>query len=271
MRKQKIKTGFTLTELITVIAIIVLLVAIGVPAAREVLESFESSVSVRHLVSAALASARAIAVREQAYAGVRFQQDLDGNQYMIFIVNDPDIGPWLPGNLGCRAVAGYNPMKLPKSVCVMDLKVKADYDDSIPVEVEIDIEGVDDATSNGNIAQPAQLTDTTTFSILFSPAGKLVTRQMRVRNKDDTDENDDTSRDDIFNTKNNVKNNGIGMFIQDDYPSDGLQKLELSRNHFVIYNKNEFDSVDAESRWTDYLQYLEVVYVNPYTGQIINR
>jgi len=263
MRKQKIKTGFTLTELITVIAIIVLLVAIGVPAAREVLESFESSVSVRHLIGAALGSARAIAVREQAYAGVRFQQDMEGNQYMIFIVNDPDVGPLIPGNLGCRAVAGRKPMKLSRSIGVMDLKVKAYYDDSIPVEVEIDIEGVDDAASNGNIAQPEQLTDTTTFSILFSPAGKLVLHTLKVAHS--------SIGADIFNTETNVEN-GIGMFIEDENgnPVPGLQ-IELSRNHFVIYNKNELDSVDAESRWTDYLQYLEVVYVNPYTGQIINR
>ena len=99
MRKQKIKTGFTLTELLTVIAIIVLLVAIGMPAARETLESFESSVGVRHLISSALGSARAIAASQQKYAGLRFQQDLDGNQYMIFIVNDPasppSAGEWI--------------------------------------------------------------------------------------------------------------------------------------------------------------------------------
>jgi len=241
MRKQKRKTGFTLTELITVIAIIVLLVAIGLPAAREVLESFESSAGVSNVIRLALARARAIAVREQAYAGVRFQQDTRGNQYMIFIVHDhPNT------NLvnGFRAAGGLDPVKLSEDVGVMDY---ARYD-----------EDIDD---------PCELTDATTFSIVFSPAGKLVIHDVRVRNRDGR--TDDTSDDDVFNISNNV-DDGIGMFYQDDYADLGLGQ-EPSRNHFVIYNKNEFDSVDAESRWTDYLQYLEVVYVNPYTGQIINR
>ena len=270
MRSDKQKTGFTLVELLTVVSVILVLAVLGLPAVRQVLDSFESSVSMRHLISAALANARAIAVREQAYAGIRFQQDLAGNQYMVFIVNDPDIGPWLPGNLGCRAVVGHKPMRLPENVGVMDLRIKREYDENVPVADEIEIEGIDDATSNANIELPEQLTDTTTFSILFSPAAKLVTRQMRVRNRDNANEDNDSSIDDIFNTRNNVED-GIGMFIQDDYPGYGLQRLELSRNNFIIYDKRSLDSVNADSRWTDYLQHLEAIYVSPYTGQIINR
>jgi prepilin-type N-terminal cleavage/methylation domain-containing protein len=264
MRIDKPKTGFTLVELLTVVSIVLLLAVIGLPAAKQVLNSFESSLSVRYLISAALGNARAIAAREQAYAGLRFQQDLAGNQYMIFIVNDPDVGPLIPGNLGCRAVAGQKPIKLPENVGVMDLKVKLDYDLQNPKdsEVDIEVEG-DDAASNASIELTEQLMDTTTFSILFSPAGKLVLHTLKVAHS--------SIGADIFNTKTNVEN-GIGMFIEDENgnPVPGLQ-IELSRNSFIIYDKRAFEAVNADSRWTDYLQHLEVIYISPYTGRIINK
>ena len=276
MRKQKIKTGFTLTELLTVIAIIVLLVAIGVPAAREVLESFESSVGVRHLISSALGSARAIAASQQKYAGLRFQQDLDGNQYMIFIVHDE---PATNLAYGFRAVGGYKPMKLPRSVGVMDLKlVSRTYYGTGELEI------ADDIVINHDdlIDELEEINETTTFSIIFSPAGKLVTHLIWVRNKDgipdSTGEIGNDSDDEVFNKKD-VVDTGDAMFYQDDYSGSPTAQYpdelgfgpERSRNNFVVYNKREFESVDTESRWTDYLQYLEVVYVSPYTGQIINR
>jgi prepilin-type N-terminal cleavage/methylation domain-containing protein len=264
MRKQKIKTGFTLTELLTVIAIIVLLVAIGMPAAKEALESFESSAGVSNVIRLALVRARAITTRERRFAGVRFQQDTRGNQYMIFIVHDPANTGLVNG---FRAAGGVNPIKLPEDVSVMDLRIRTDPCDARNADdMPIEVEG-DDAASDLNINDPFELDDTTTFSIVFSPAGKLVIHDVRIRNRDGR--TDDTSDDDVFNTSNNV-DNGIGMFYQDDYAGLGLGQ-EPSRNHFIIYNENEFDSVDTESRWTDYLQYLEVVYVNQYTGQIINR
>ena len=60
------------------------------------------------------------------------------------------------------------------------------------------------------------------------------------------------------------------MFIQDDYANLGLG-AELSRNNFIIYDKRARDAVNEGSRWTDYLQHLEVIYISPYTGQIINK
>lgn len=256
MRTDKTKTGFTLVELLTVVSVILLLAVVGLPAARQVLDSFESSGSIRYLVSAALANARAIAAREQAYAGLRFQQDLDGNQYMIFIVNDT------PANMGelangFRRVVGHKPMKLPENVGVLDY-----------------------ASQDEDIDEEWELTDATTFSIVFSPAGKLVVHDVRVRNKDgyvDSTVNEDTSNDQVFNKKAEV-DDGEAMFYQDDYtgetwsayPNLGLGE-ELSRNNFIIYDKRALEAVNADSRWTDYLQYLEVIYISPYTGQIINR
>ncbi len=69
------------------------------------------------------------------------------------------------------------------------------------------------------------------------------------------------------------------MFYQDDYgydypyahypdwPGPGPEQSRIS---FIIYDKREFKRIDPEHRWTDYLQYLAEVYVNPYTGEIVN-
>jgi len=282
MRTDKTKTGFTLVELLTVVSVILLLAVVGLPAARQVLDSFESSGSIRYLVSAALANARAIAAREQAYAGLRFQQDLDGNQYMIFIVNDPAsapsagdliVDPTLTGTglaNGFRAVAGYKPMRLPTNVGVMDLLVRtdpcnvSDVGDTPIVDSDLDNTNSDNLDDDG---RNIYLTDTTSFSIVFSPAGKLVIHKVRTRNRHGW--TTDASTDDVFNTENNVDNH-LALFYQDDYAERGLGQ-EPSRNNFVIYDKRALEAVDTDSRWTDYLQHLEVIYISPYTGQIINR
>jgi len=101
-----------------VVAIIALLVTLGMPAIRAFRDSFESGGTVRGLISASLASARAIAAKEHSYAGIRFQQDLAGKQYMVFIIHDFGSTGFASG---FRAVEGIKPIKLPDSVGVMDL------------------------------------------------------------------------------------------------------------------------------------------------------
>lgn len=245
-------------EQTVVIAIVALLVAVGLPAVRTFLDSFESRGSVKAMISASLASARAIAAREQKYAGVRFQnryqQDNKGCQYMIFIVQDPEILAW-----GFRAVTGAEPIKLPDSVGVMDLRINDN--DKVDTNVEL-VAGED-------------LTDTTTFSILFSPSGKLVIHDVRIRNRDGRTETTETlnkSKDDIFNTLTKITRpvNPIGMFVQDDYSSDGLYE-EPSRRSFIIYDKTRLKEVAENKRWSDYLRYLDVIHINPYTGTMIQR
>jgi prepilin-type N-terminal cleavage/methylation domain-containing protein len=253
-------SGLTLTEMIVVVSIVAVLTVLGVPAIRAFISSLESGSSARAMISASLASARAIAAKEQHYAGIRFQnkyqQDGKGCQYMIFIVHDQ---PNTKLANGFRAVEGLEPIKLPDSVGVMDLRINPN--------VEI--------TSNSQIDTPAEVNDTTTFSIVFSPSGKLVIHDVRVRNRDGKIESTETttvSQDDIFNTKTKV-NGGIGMFYQDDYPSDGFDK-EPSRYSFVIYDKTVFEKVDKDRRYDDYLKELaakEVIYINPYTGTMINK
>lgn len=278
--------GFTLTEITVVIATIVLLVSLALPAMRAFFNSFESQGSTMSMISAALATGRAIAAKNQRYAGIRFQKadgtpnPLEAPQYMIFIVHDPDMMAY-----GFRAVPGLKPIKLPDSMTVSDLTVVTKrniVNPTNPTEVRLDDPTLSDTQRDNLIDEDRELTDTTTFSIIFSPSGKLVIHGIRVRNKDgypDTASNKSESSDDVFNKKAQV-DAGIGTFYQDDYfsptgssyPDLGLGP-EQSRSSFVAYDKKKFIQAYKKRRaWSDYLTKLadQVIYINPYTGTIIS-
>ena len=275
MRTKSKQSGLTLPEIAVVIATIALLAGFALPAIRALLNSFQTQSGAKAMISAALASARAIAAKDQRYAGVRFQQDLSGSQYMIFIINEE---PSKMGGLtiGFRAVKGVKPIKLPDTIVVMDLRYNPDLlnppgDGFINSDIEI---------SNANVFR-----DTTSFSIIFSPSGKLVIHDVRVRNKDgfvDSTSNTDISDDDVFNKKQQVDQKyngynetanppGAGKFYQDDYPAMGLW-AESSRHSFIICEKDKFKKAYDNGRaWTDCLAQVASgrIYINSYTGTMI--
>jgi hypothetical protein len=259
-------------EMTVVVAIVAMLAVFGLPAVRALLSSFETQGGARAMINAALASARAIAAKEHHYAGVRFQKACDcisedptdlldpskyepteDPQYMVFIVHDPDPHGTDLAN-GFRAVKGINPIKLPDSIGVMDLKINNNQE----------------INANSDIRNNDDLIDTTSFSIIFSPSGKLVIHDVRVRNRDG--ETNDSSDDDIFNTTDNVSDE-IATFIQDDYASLGLEE-EPSRSKFIIYERVKFRQA-YETGWaySEYLKDLKdsMININPYTGTMINK
>jgi Tfp pilus assembly protein PilE len=291
MRTRSRQSGLTLPEIAVVIATIALLAGFALPAVRALLNSFKTQSGAKTMISAALATARAIAAKEQRYAGVRFQQDLSGNQYMVFVVQDPKIMAY-----GFRAIEGNKPIKLPDSIIVMDLTIVTDRNEQNPMNPQQEIR-IDDpsplltnAQRDSLINEPGELSDTTTFSIIFSPGGRLVIHGIRVRNRDgfvDSMNNMDISYDDVFNKMQQVDQKysgfdrtanppGAGMFYQDDYygvawPGLGLGP-EPSRNSFVICDKNKFGKAYDNGRaWTDYLSQIapDRIYINSYTGTMI--
>ena len=268
MKAKSRQSGITLTEMTVVIAVVALLGSLGLPAVRMLFNSFESQSGGRAVISAALSTARAIAAKEQRYVGVRFQKDLDGNQYMVFIVHDPAPKPY-GTNLtnGFRAVEGLEPIKLPDSVGVMDLMVRINRsptqsgaDDDADRRIEVD-----------DFDDPAYIADTAGFSIVFSPSGKMVIHNVRVRNRDGDYRplNLNDSMDDIFNSPENITNFNTGMFVQDDYAELGWG-AESSRNRFVIYDRSLFGKMNKVERF-GYLNGLEAIYINPYTGTMIEK
>lgn len=270
MKAKSRQSGLTLTEMTVVIMVVSLLVSLGLPAVRMLSDSFESQSGARAVISAAMASARAIAAKEQRYAGIRFQKIYHPNgplrapQYMIFIVHDFDKTGLVSG---FRAVEGLEPIKLPGSVGVMDLRHRTNPNPRYAGDEPID----DDNKMPVNM--PQALTDTTAFSIIFSPSGKLVIHEVRVRNRDGDFRplNPNESMDDIFNSPENIRDYEVGMFIQDDYAELGLGQ-ELSRNGFIIYEEEKFRQAYENGRaWSDYLRKLVPEYINPYTGTMIER
>ncbi|MHC4242881.1 MAG: pilus assembly FimT family protein [Planctomycetota bacterium] len=275
--KPQTKTGFTLTEMVVVLATMSLLVAFGLPVMRMIRESFESGTGAKSMISAALSTARAIAAKEQHYSGIRFQEDSDGNQYMIFIIHDFEKTGLNPG---FRAVQNRKPTKLPNGMGVMDSRVRTNHgtnsrDAEDPLDEPLNAAYLDDTNPQnlGPDQKNIYITDTSSFSIVFSPSGKLVMRDVRTRNRDGIYQPDNgpankLSMDSIFNSPQNITTYGVGKFIQDDYAELGLG-AESSRNGFIIYDKIRFDKLNAIERF-NYLSSLEPVYINPYTGTIIS-
>jgi len=278
MRRQKKQSAVTLTEIMVVIGTIALLATIGLPAIRALLGSFKTNSGTRDMINAALSSAHAIAAREQRYAGVRFQRDSEGNQYMIYIMHDPEKTGL---SSGFRAAEGLKPVKLPSDTRVADLMVRVNHDPAAAgaqdsQETLLQVGHLDDTILQnlGPDGQNIYVTDISTFSIIFSPNGKLVVHEVRIRNRDGVFRPDNAaqariSTDDIFNSPENIVNLDIGMFVQDDYAHLGLG-AESGRNRIIIYDGIEFDKLDAQGRY-EYLTSLEPVYINPYTGTIIKR
>ena len=266
MKVKLRQSGLSLTEMMVVIATIALLTVFGIPAIRTFVKSFETEAGVRGMINAALSNARAIAAKEQRYAGVRFQQkwqaDNKGCQYMIFIIHDKASTGYASG---FRAVSGAKPLKLPDNIGVMDLTV-------------VEEGALTDADKDNNIDGSVERSNATTFSVIFSPSGKLIIHELWVRNKDGSTTN--SSEDDIFNTRDNVMDPGhpsYKMFVQDENVEEGDVdyygfNIEPSRREFIIYDRGVFDRVNIDRRWTDYLEDLKdtEIYINPYTGRMID-
>lgn len=275
--KRCMRKGFTLPEMLVTIGVVAIVAAVALPAFYAIRDSYNSS-GADTLISAALSTAKAMAAKEQKYVGVRFQcvpnpenPVLPGEQYLVFIVHDPIATGWADG---FRAANGVAPIKLPVNQGVMDLYIKDNYNAATPKDQLV----ADDA----DLSEMRQLWDTTTFSIVFSPAGRLVTHEVRVRNKDG--KADDSSEDAVFNSKDNVNlalqqnptipsdKTGKGMFYQDYDIKDGLGQ-ETSRKSFVIYDRRDYRKVSGSpySRYIKRLSENEQLYINPYTGTVIEN
>jgi hypothetical protein len=263
--KSSNRRAISLTETLVVVLIIAVALSIAVPAAKKSLESFDSSVGTAGIISAALKAGRNIAIKEGRYAGVRFQLDQEGRACMVFIVQDDFLAN------GFRAVQGRSIVKLPEGKAVMDMYVVERIYSGSQIDqmndYEIDVDNL--------IDQKEELNDTTTFSIIFSPAGKLTVHTVQMRNKngypppEPSDPDPEISKDDVFNIMQ-VFENGDAMFLQDDYPNDGYGP-EMSRKSFYIYDTQRFNALNETTRYSEYLIDLEPLYVSPYSGEIINK
>jgi type II secretory pathway pseudopilin PulG len=283
-------TGLTLIETTLVVATIALLMGLALPAVRALVNSFQSEDGTKSVIRAALNSARTMAVTHQRYVGVRFQKactstdpadplkgEQNAPQYMIFIMLEEPKNMGGLGN-GFRALEGHEPIRLPDTIGVMSPKDETDL-------------------SRVELRRAGALSDVTTFSIVFSPSGKLVVHDVRVRNRDGVylpangSGSTKVSHDDIFNSVENVCRYKEGMFIQDDYAAlknvgtrgdPGFMELglgkEASVTSFMIYDTGIVRSryglpTPGPAGLFDYLDALrknKSIYMSPYTGDLIS-
>ncbi|MHB0945678.1 MAG: hypothetical protein ACYC3B_00725 [Sedimentisphaerales bacterium] len=261
-RRMPDKSGLTVVELLVVIGIIAVVVAISLPAFNAMQKSFDST-GAEGMISAALSTARTLAISKQQYVGVRFQTSydpadvLDEEQYMIFIIYDADKTDWV---CGFRAIGGYKPVKLPSNVGV--------YDKFVNVR-PANCGGACDKNQLTGFIVPTDIVDTMTFSIVFSPAGKLVIHKVGCRRNDWGTAN---IKDTVFNTQSDVVSlSPTGMFVDDDNTESLGLGLENSRNTFYIYDREKLRKMtNTNDKW-DYIDKLPELYINPYTGGIIEK
>jgi len=281
--------GLTLIEITVVVAIMALLMVVVIPALRALTGSFGSAGAAQAMIEATLSSARTIALREQHYAGVRFQKayhpegPLYASQYMVAVIHDPDGMKPDPNDddfaTGFRAVEGVKPIKLPEAVGVMDFcavtqRVRTNPSSSSHVRLD-----ELDSKQDEYIDESFELSDMTTFSIIFAPTGNVLIYGLRVGNRNGIREivahAGKTSADTVFNKRQEVESDQHpAMFLQDDYFADNDQPElgfgpENSRTGVVIYNRELFQQAFAQKlAWSNYLVTLKRLYVGRNTGTL---
>ncbi len=265
MNKKKQQSGFTLIEMLVVVAIIAVLAALSLPNTMGIIRSHRSAAT-KNLIRNALAQAQAHAAVTQKYAGVRFQFTKDqwqnNRQYLVLIENDSTGGNY------------------ERFVAIRNAKAAA-----LPVGMGVISMAAPRKTGGTEI--PDNLTEfsvmgETTFSIIFSPTGQLVSKDVLLRPKDDFDATGlpFPSDDAIVNIQSEV-DNGLGLLYCDD---DSIiitpcRWGESSALGLYIFDADKLMSIDglsmtpsarAEER-AIYIQSLETILINIYTGTIIKE
>lgn len=261
--------GFTLVELLVVMAIIAVMAMLVLPGFTRMISSNKEGAAL-NLIRAALVEAQVHAAQTQKYAGIRFQFDkngwADGRQYLVLIEN-------ITGD-EYRAAPNAKPTALPEGIGVIDYSMLVQY----PVnQSQIDNNNYNLSDNDTN---QYGLLGSTTFSILFSPTGQLVVKNLHIYRWDEYDQ--------VFNNQALVEAIPIKgqlppplLYYDNNNPPSWGTKItnsalwcwyEPSAKGFYFFEVNKMlQDVNPGTRWSDYIGTVEVepVLINMYTGTIL--
>jgi len=274
MNGKKQQYGFTLIEMLVVVAIVAAMAALVLPNTMGIIRSHRAAAT-KNLIKNALAQAKAHAAVTQKYAGVRFQftkdKWQDNRQYLVLIENEPGLVP------GAGGIPDHHSHD--RFVAIRNAKAAA-----LPVGIGVisqtagqSVFGIPDNYSEFGVMGE------TTFSIIFSPTGQLVCKQVYLRPRDSVDDVVDVNGDPIDTIVNldNKVNEGVGLLYHDVYEIalPEWRREEFSTLGLYIFDADKLMSIDGLNMGIDdkavqraeYIQSLEPILINIYTGTIIKE
>lgn len=273
-RKREVRAGFTLVELVIVFAIIAILVALAVPSLSG-LTRVSSEGAIRTTMRSLFASARMRAAATQRYTGIRFQQARDGRQYAIML-EQVQPSEHFPG--GCpsyyqnctfltfTAAGGSEPIPLPRGVEVArgDLESWKPRGVGATAPAQPDNAFVEDPDGVPGVI-PA-----TTFTVVFSPSGQIVRRQVHVTQRPDRYYDQSTWSDPVFNLTYMLPNKDV-MFPPDVRATESdTGFFDISQNSLWVYEQQKRIETGA-APFRDYIARSGVwIPLNIYTGAPVN-
>lgn len=283
--KQRNRAGFTLVEILVVVAIIAIMISLTVPATSTMVRSYRQA-SAKSLVRSAMAQAQAYAVKERKYAGLRFQKDGSGQQYIILVENKAitlDNVPFYGGdpyplkNL-YAPVDNVRPITLPVGIEVMPAYRE-------PWEIDFLPDNGDGKVWPGDgdgIIDYTELAAATTFCVLFDPSGQLVRKPAQCGPRllpaedypgmvIDYNEYINNAYDDTVFANNQSVLPSEGLPLPGDVIQLGFTGVKLSQSGVYMYENNTLERIPANERLWYISTKLEPMLINIYTGEFLEN
>lgn len=272
--KQKqagFEAGFTLIEMLVVVGIIAIMVSLVMPAGSSMIQSHRKS-SAKNLIKTSLAQAQAYAAKERKYAGIRFQLDASGRQYLILVEAKRIVisnGSVIPGAWDFYdlmdlyvPVDNVQPTAMPTGTVVLNAS-ELDFDIDANTEVE-----------------DWELEDATTFCVIFSPSGQLVKKPAQCGPRVDPTVTQleylvYANLDDTIFVGTEIMPPREGLPLSGDLIclNNSPRSVKYSQTGLLLFQLKELEEMSPIERYDYIMDSLvsKALMINVYTGKLIEQ